>query len=343
VSSFSHWNIGKIAEKRKPHDPTKIPPVLFLLELLNRETDEEHQITVAEIIDRLNAEGFSANRHTVVSDLNMLMAHDVDVVCNKSRQNQYFIGDRDFELPELMLLVDAVQAARFISAKQSKAMIAKLSSLSSVHQADRLNRQLYVDKQPKAVNEGVLYTVDLIHAAVHSKLQITFQYYEYTAAKRKSLKHNGQVYRFSPYALLWKNDSYYVLGYSESHGKVVKFRVDRMANPKATDAKAVRKPKDFRVETYAKSVFQMFDEETHTVTLFCENSLMKSIIDQFGEKVKTEIADKDHFTAEVDVSVSPTFFGWIVGFGGKMEIAAPDCVVEKYTRILKSVLDKPYK
>ncbi|MDD4493458.1 MAG: WYL domain-containing protein [Eubacteriales bacterium] len=317
--------------------------LLFLLELLNRETDEEHPTTIAEIIDRLNTEGFSANRHTVAGDINTLMAHGVDIVCNKSRQNQYFIGDRHFELPELTLLVDAVQAARFISAKQSKALIAKLSSLASVHQADKLNRQLYVDKQPKAVNESVLYTVDLIHSAIHSKKQITFQYVEYTAAKRKSLKHGGQIYRFSPYALLWKNDSYYVLGYSENHGKVVKFRVDRMAKPESAETKAVRKPKDFRVETYAKSVFQMFDEESHMVTLRCKNSLMKSIIDQFGEKVKTAIADDDHFIAEVEVSVSPTFFGWIVGFGGKVEIVTPECVLEKYTRTLKGILEKPHK
>jgi predicted DNA-binding transcriptional regulator YafY len=239
--------------------------------------------------------------------------------------------------------VDAVQAAKFIPAKQSKALIAKLSSLASIYQADKLNRQLYVDKQPKAANESVLYTVDLIHAAINGKKQITFQYYEYTAAKRRSFKHSGQVYQFSPYALLWKNDSYYALGYSENHGKVVKFRVDRMANPKSTEKKAIPKPKDFRVETYAKSVFQMFDEETHTVTLRCENSLMKSVIDQFGEKVKTEIADDEHFTAMVGVSVSPTFFGWIVGFGGKMEIAAPEDVQEKYTRALNGILEKAHK
>jgi len=220
--------------------------LMFLMELLNRETDEEHPITIAEIIDRLKTEGFSANRHTIAGDLNTLTAHGIDVVCNKSRQNgfdvvcnksrqsQYFIGDRHFELPELMMLVDAVQAARFVPAKQSKALIAKLSALTSVHQADRLNRQLYVDKHVKSVNEKVLYTVDLLHATIHDGKQVTFQYFEYTVTKKKVLKHGGQVYQFSPYALLWNNDSYYALGFSESHGKVVKFRVDRMASPKQT-------------------------------------------------------------------------------------------------------------
>ena len=314
--------------------------LLFLLELLNRETDEEHPITVAEIIDRLNAVGFTATRKTVAKDIDTLLAHGVDVVCNKSRQNKYFIGNRAFELPELTLLVDAVQAAKFISVRQSRKLIEKLSSLTSVHQAVRLNRQLYVEKQVKSVNEKVFYTVDLLQTAIQTKRQVTFQYFEYTAAKKKVLKHGGQVYVFSPYSLLWNNDSYYALGFSESHGKVVSFRVDRMSNPKLTELAAVPKPKDYRVEEYTKSVFSMYDEETRTVTLRCENSLMKSIIDRFGTKVKTTVVDKEHFSAMVEVSVSPTFFGWVVSFGGRMEIAAPEDVVERYLNLLRGIVGR---
>ena len=320
----------------------EMPPykdrLLFLLELLNRETDEEHPITVAEIIDRLGAEGFTATRKTVAKDIDTLLAHGVDVVCNKSRQNKYFIGNRAFELPELTLLVDAVQAAKFISVKQSHNLIEKLSALTSVHQAAKLNRQLYVEKQVKSVNEKVFYTVDLLQTAIQTKRQVTFQYFEYTAAKKKVLKHGGQVYAFSPYALLWNNDSYYALGFSESHGKVVSFRVDRMSNTKLTELAAAPKPKGFRVEEYTTSVFSMYDEETRTVTLRCENSLMKSIIDRFGTKVKTTVADDRHFTAEVEVSVSPTFFGWVVSFGGRMEIAAPKDVAEQYLNLLRGIV-----
>jgi predicted DNA-binding transcriptional regulator YafY len=317
--------------------------LLTLLDYLNRETDEEHPVTVTEIIRRLNAEGFTATRKTIAGDIDTLLAHGVDVVCNKSRQNQYFIGDRQFELPELTLLVDAVQAAKFVSVGHSKTLIGKLSSLASVHQSDRLNRQLYVDKHPKATGEHTLIAVDLIHAAIGGGRKITFQYYEYTPTKRKALKHGGKTYRFSPYALLWKNDSYYVLGYCDSHGKIVKFRVDRMANPQETEELAVPKPTGFKVEEYAKSVFQMYDEEIRTVTLLCENGLMKSIIDQFGSAVKTAVADKDHFTAEVEVSVSPTFFGWIVGFGGRIRLISPEDTVQKFTHVLNALLDKPHE
>jgi predicted DNA-binding transcriptional regulator YafY len=274
--------------------------------------------------------------------MNTLIAHGFDVVCNRSRQNQYFIGNRAFELPELTLLVDAVQAARFISVKHSRELIKKLSAFASVHQTDRLNRQLYVEKQPKSLNENTLIAVDLIHTAITGGRKITFQYYEYTPFKRKSLKHDGQVYRFSPYALLWKNDVYYVLGYCDSHGRIVKFRVDRMAHPQSTEETASPKPDDFNVEEYAKSVFQMYDEEIRIVTLRCENSLMKSILDQFGADVKTDISDKEHFTATVEVSVSPTFFGWLVGFGGKMELIAPEDAVQKFTHTLTRLLDKAH-
>ena len=313
--------------------------LLFLLELLNGKTDEEHPITIAEIIDRLDAEGLSANRHTVMNDIETLLTHGVDVVCNKSRQNQYFIGERQFQLPELKLLVDAVQASKFISAKKSKELIAKLSSMASVHQASQLKRHLFVDKQVKSANESTLYTADLLNKAIDKRVQVTFMYFDYTAAKKKVLKHGGQIYVFSPYTLLWNNDSYYAIGYSESHGKIAKFRVDRMSAPKLTELSAMRKPKGFKPEEYCKSVFSMYDEEKSTVKLLCENDLMKSIIDRFGEKVKTEITDDEHFTAEVEVSVSPTFFGWLVGFNGRIKPTAPDDVVKRYAETLQSILN----
>jgi len=314
--------------------------LLHMADILNLETDEEHPVTITEIIDRLTADGFHATRKTAFKDIDILMEHGVDVICNKGKENQYFIGERHFELPELILLVDAVQAARFIPMKRSQTLIGKLSSLTSVHQADSLNRQLYIDYQVKSTNEKVLYTVDLIYTAIRESIQIRFQYFEYTPAKKKIPKHGGHVYAFSPYALLWNNDSYYVLGFSDSHGKVVKFRVDRMDTPELTKLPVVPKPKGFKVEEYAKTVFQMYDEETRMVTLRCENALMKTIIDRFGSQVKTTVTDSQHFTAEAEVSVSPTFFGWVTGFAGRMEITSPEDVKIRYFDTLRLILEK---
>jgi len=254
----------------------------------------------------------------------------VDVVCNSGKRHEYFVGERLFELPELKLLIDAVQASRFISAKKSKALIDKLIALASVHQAAELNRRLYMDKQPKPDNENVYVTMDLLYTAVNAGKQITFKYYEYDRHKQKVFKHNRMTYVFSPYGLIWSNDFYYAVGYSESHQKVVCFRVDRIAMPELTNRPAVSEPEGFDIANYAQSVFQMYDGPVQDVTLKCENSLMKSVIDRFGEDVDTEILDDEHFLATAPVSASPTFFGWVFSFGGRMEILEPDNVVADY-------------
>ena len=312
--------------------------LLTLLQLLLSETDEDHPITVTEITARLESEGITADRKTLYKDVDTLQAHGYDVVCVRRTQNQYFIGNRDFDLAELALLVDAVQAAKFITTRKSQRLIKNLQSLTSVHQADKLNRRLFVEKQVKSENERVLYSVDLLHNAINSGVKITFQYTDYTATKRKVVKHGGKIYSFSPYELLWNSDNYYALGYSDSHEKVITIRIDRITKPELTELKAVPKPKGFRVEEYSRAVFQMYDGEPQTVTIRCENDLMKSVIDRFGEKVKTALDGNEHFTAEVPVSVSNTFFGWVVGFGGRMEIAAPQEVKKQYFATLRKIL-----
>ena len=313
--------------------------LLYILNLLYRESDEEHPITITQILERLEKAGIEGNRRTVAHDLEVLSDNGFDIICNKSRQNQYFIGERHFEIPELKLLVDAVQASRFISAKRSKRLIGKLSSFASIHQVAGLDRHLYVDKQVKAENEQALYTVDLLNDAINKQKQVCFKYYEYNQNKRKVFKHKGQIYRFSPYSLIWNNDCYYVLGYSENHNKIVKFRVERIAALEVVDAVAVPKPKGFCLNKYVNSVFQMYDAEIKTVTLLCDNCMMKTVIDRFGSTVPTRIISSDQFEAIVDVSVSPTFFGWIVGCGGKIKINAPEDVKAEYRGLLQKLVD----
>ena len=313
--------------------------LLYILNLLYHESDEDHPITITQILERLQQAKIESNRRTVAHDLKVLADNGFDVVCNKSRQNQYFIGDRQFELPELKLLVDAVQASKFISTKKSKMLIDKLSALASVHQSDELNRQLYVDKQVKSNNEAIYYTVDLLHSAINAKKQVEFKYYEYNQHKKKVYKHNGKVYTFSPYGLIWNNDSYYVIGYCKSHDKIIKFRVDRIAHPKISEASAVPKPDDFNIAEYSRTVFQMFEDETHKVVLECRNTLMKTIIDRFGDDVATEPAGKEHFKATVTASTSNTFFGWVFSFAGDMKIIAPQKVKDRYITLARQITD----
>lgn len=270
-----------------------------------------------------------------MADIKLLQDSGLDIVCNKSRQNQYFIGERCMELPELKLLVDAVQASKFIPAKKSTMLIEKLTALASIYQAGELNRRLYVEKQVKGKNERLFYVIDLLTEAVNKAIKIEFRYYAYTASKRRVYKHSGQIYVFSPYDLIWNNDKYYVVGYSDSHGKIIKFRVDRIAVPQLTEIQAVPQPKDYNIAEYAKTVFQMFDEETHEVVLKCDNALMKHIIDRFGEDVNTEICSPEQFRVTISVSASQTFFGWVFSFAGRMKIVAPQEVRSRYMSMLR--------
>jgi len=315
--------------------------LLCILEYMSLETDEEHPVTIAEITAYLKCAGFDCGWKSVKHDLEQLMDSGIDIICNKGRENQYFVGDRQFELVELKMLVDAVQASRFVSHKRSKALIGKLTAFTSRHQADQLNRYLHIDKQPKTTNESVFYIADVLHAAIGSNKKVAFKYYEYDRNKKKVYKHNRQLYSFSPYGLVWNNDCYYVIGYSDNHNKVIKFRVDRIGSPEVKNEQAVPPPKDFDISSYTKNIFGMFDNAPLCdVTLRCENALMKSVIDRFGEDVETKVSDTEHFCAYVCISASNNFFGWVVGFGGKMEITAPQEVRNGYISLIRSVADK---
>jgi len=309
--------------------------ILYVRQYLETQTDEQHPAYITDIIAYLKTLGIPAGRKAVTKDIEQLIEFGVEVVCNTGKRHEYFIGDRVFELPELKLLVDAVQASRFISVKKSKQLINKLTTFASQHQAAELNRTLYTDKQIKQANENIFITVDMLHNAINNGKQVHFKYYEYDQNKKKIFKHKRKVYEFSPYALLWSGDHYYTIGYSESHGKIIKFRVDRIATPELMELDAVPIPKDFDVAFYAQKVFQMYDGDVRDITLKCENPLMKSVIDRFGEDVETAVTDDNHFHANIKVCASPTFFGWIFGFGGKMEIAAPKDVIDEYTSLAR--------
>ena len=252
----------------------------------------------------------------------------MDIVCVKSTQNRYFVGERLFELPELKLLVDAVESSRFITAKKSERLIEKLGKLTSESHARQLDRHIYMEGTAKPENECIYYSVDEIHNAIQEKRQITFQYYEYTPQKEKILKHNGYRYQFSPYALIWSRDCYYAVGWSEKHGKLAQFRVDRMVAVESSDQAAVCMP-DFDPAEYVRKIFGMYPDDLCTVELLCENEVMRSVIDRFGEEVSTVTADDGHFKAIVEVAPSPPFFAWVFTFCGKIRIVGPAEVLDE--------------
>ncbi len=311
---------------------------LYILKYLLEKTDEEYPAIINDILSHLEKCGIHATRKTVAADLAELQDSGFDVICNKSCQNKYFIGSRSLELAELKTVVDAVQAAKFISPAKSLALIEKLSSLASPYQAEELKRRLYVEGKVKTTNESVYYIVDLLHHAINHERSVEFQYIEYTADKEKILKHDASLYRFSPYDLVWDNDRYYVFGCSERHRKIEKFRVDRMIHVNESLLDFHQRPEDYDIEAFCNQVFLMYDGEQYTIRLLCENNVMNTIVDRFGDDVITHKADSQHFIAEANVFISPTFFSWVFAYGGAIKIIDSESVKAQYNEMLKNAL-----
>lgn len=313
---------------------------LYLFQYLWDHTDEEHPATTADMIQYLASRGIATTRKTVAEDAAELQNCGFDVVVNRSRQNEFFIGTRYFEIPELKLLVDAVQAAKFISPRKSLELIGKISELASPYRREELKRSLFVDGKIKTGNEKVYYAVDTLYTAIQKKETVSFKYIVYTPEKEKVYKHNGRVYVLSPYDMVWCNDAYYVFGFSESHGKVVKFRIDRMHRPALSKKPYRPRPDGYNISEFCRKAFSVYDGPICKVELKCKNDLMKSIVDHFGEDVQTKVFDCMHFVAAVEVAVSPTFYSWIFTYGDQIEILSPETVRYEYSNRLKSALNK---
>ena len=277
-------------------------------------------------------------RQTVYTDLEALDTAGIDIVQIKSTQNRYFIGSRIFEYPELKMLVDAVASSKVISAKKSQALIQKLGRLTSVQQAEQLQRLASLSSRVKPHNEKVYYIIDSIQTAILDQHQISFQYYEYTPEKKKILKHDGYRYILDPYALEWKNDHYYLIGYSHKHKGIAHFRVDRLTSVEPLDSKFQPMP-DFDVAAYTNKMVDMFAaEHAEQVKLLCSNELMRVIIDHYGEDIEISPYDDTHFTVIIEVNPSGTFYGWVFKFMGKIRILSPQSCVDKMQDIARTFI-----
>lgn len=308
---------------------------LLLLHYLWTATDETHPVTLEQLKDYLETCGLPRpDSRTLKNDIAQLAELGIDIVVNRKVQNQYFIASRHFDTAEVKLLIDAIQSSRFITPKKSRALITKLSAFVEPSQKRLLKRQLYIDQRSKANNEAVLRIVDQLHTAIAEKRKVAFQYFDYTPEKKKVHRHDGQRYIVSPYAMLWNNDLYYMVGYSDTKELVATYRVDRIDRLEVTDVPAVKQPFGFSVASYFTQVFSMYSDEECRVELLCENELMGSIIDRFGPGVQTEVVDREHFKVTASVALSDNFYGWVFASGGKMKILSPKKAMSDFSGIL---------
>lgn len=320
--------------------PNQKMKAVYIMDYLLRNTDEEHHASAKDIIAYLKSCGITAERKSVYSDIEGLQLFGVDIL---SGPKGYYVVSRDFELPELKMLVDCVSASKFITEKKSEKLIKKIESLASRHEAGKLQRQVYIADRIKAANEDIYRSVDTLSEAINEKKKVSFRYFEYGTDKKRKFRNNGNEYVVSPYSLTVSDENYYLISHYPKHSELTHFRVDRMCDIKildemCTDVCSVMGEK-FSVGEYSRKLFSMYSGENKRVEILCENSMMNSVIDRFGKDVFTEVVDEGHFKVHVSVDLSPTFFAWIFTFGGKMKITAPEEAKEQFQNVLKKFME----
>lgn len=312
-----------------------------LAQIMLERTDEEHYISMPEIMAALSEYDVTADRKSIYNDLRDLNVFGIEVEGEPiGNRYHYHVTNRSFELPELKLLVDAIQSSKFITEKKSYALIKKLETLASKYDAQKLQRQVYVSGRIKTMNESIYYTVDAIHNAISENKKIKFQYFQWNAKKEMELRHNGAWYHISPWGLSWDDENYYLVGYDTDAGMIKHYRVDKMLRIKISDESREGKEhfKKLDMADYAKKSFGMFGGKEQTVKLSVHNKLAGVIIDRFGKDVMMIPADEEHFNVNVDVRVSRQFLGWVFSLGSDIQIVGPDDVVEQMRKeIVRSV------
>lgn len=316
--------------------------LLHLFKILNEHTDDTHSLTLTEIQSHLEHCGISAERKSLYDDFEALRSFGIKVEIKREGKVSYCIANRTFSLPELKLLVDAVQSSKFITKKKSTELIEKLSSLTSVYERRLLNRQVYVTNRIKTFNEEVYQNVDAIHEAINDNKKISFKYYEWTTDKEKRFRHDGGLYVISPWAMTWDDENYYMIGFDTEADIIKHFRVDKMAFVKPLDEvrDGGERFKNFDIGIYSIQVFGMFGGKRENVSLKCHSSLAGVIIDTFGKGTSFFKGESDSFIINVNVAVSPIFFSWVFGFGDKIKILSPEYVVKQFEDHAQKVINQ---
>lgn len=327
---------------RMPRGTNQKFKLYYLAKIMLEKTDEEHYITMPEILRELERYEVTAERKSIYTDLKDLEKLGIEVEGEPvGKSYHYHVVDRQFELPEMKLLVDAIQSSKFITARKSRELIKKLESFVSEYDARKLQRQVHVSGRIKAMNESIYYNVDEIHHAIAENRKIRFHYYQWNTKKEMELRRGGEYYCVSPWGLSWDAENYYLIGYDSEAGKIKHYRVDKMLHIQMTEeqregGEIYRK---LDLASYSRKNFGMFGGKEEKVRLRVRNDLAGVIIDRFGKEVMMVPGQEGYFTVSVDVNVSSQFFGWIFALGDGMEILGPEWVKEEMKREIGKVME----
>ena len=316
--------------------------LLYIAKMLYEKTDEEHPVSIAEMIQNLAEDGIRAERKSVYSDIEALEEFGLDIITVKGKCNRYYIASRQFELPELKLLADAVCSAKFLTEKKSEQLLHKIESLAGVHEGMLIERQVMVVDRVKSMNEQIYINVDTIHKAINEGKQISFRYFDYSTNKQKVYRDGERV--CSPCALTWNDEKYYLVSYYLKYPEnYTNFRVDRMSNIKILDEPVLRSPQELNISEYLNSTFSMFSGNTVEAILKFDKRLINPVIDRFGINADIVNLDIDHFKIKVNIKAQPPFFAWLFQFGRSASIISPESLKNEYIKMLKEVLSSFYE
>ena len=313
--------------------------LLYIRDYLERNSDEDHPVGAQELIDMLANHGIDCERKAVYSDIRALQDFGLDILNRRGKNGGYYLGSRNFELPELKLLIDAVQSSRFLTEKKSRELISKLLKECNRYDERLMHRDVVIDRRVKSMNETIYYNVDAIQEAISRGVQITFRYFDWGIDGKR--RYRDKQYQISPYGLCQDNENCYLMAHSPRYG-VTHYRVDRMTDIRLTEERRVPCPEltGPRLVEHANQLFQMFSGEAVGVKLRFHRSMVNAVVDRFGHDTMLIPDGDDHFTFVVEVAVSPMFLSWVIGFGEKAQILYPPQVVAECRKLAQTAIDR---
>lgn len=311
-----------------------------LLELLQLDTDEQYPMTTSQICARLDEMGIICDRRTLSKDIALLNEQGYEIMdTNVGHEKGYYVEDRSFSIPELKILMDAVQAASFITAKKTDELLGKIAALGGSHRAEILGGSVVNFKTTKHSNEQIFYNVDALEQAIHRQKKVLFRYFDLNEYGQKVYRRDGHRYVVEPIALVFNEDNYYMLCYSSRHQKTSTYRIDRMEavtvlEDSITDTAIALKDE---IGPYTEQVFKMYAGEAVDIVIEFKDSLIGVVFDKFGEDTKMMRCGEEKCVATVKVQISPVFWGWLFQFAGEMQLLSPEPLVQEYKERAKLI------
>ena len=315
----------------------------YLMKIMLEKTDDEHSLTMPQIMEELEKYDVTAERKSIYTDFqDMTEKFGVEIIKEQiGRETYYHVGGREFELAEVKLLIDAIQSSKFITQTKSRELITKIKSFVSEHQAKQLQRQVYINDRVKTMNESVYYNVDDIHTAINQNKKIRFKYFKWDINTKLVPRHNGDWFIVSPWALTWDDENYYMVAFDDLDSKIKHYRVDKMMHISIEEEKRSGRDvfRNFDMAEYSKATFGMYQGQKAKVKIQFANYMCGVFIDRFGKDISFRPIDDEHSEFHVDVNVSPQFFGWIFSLGKDVKVTGPSEVVERMKVLAREFLE----